>query len=371
MDNPIYAEKVPGRKLTSLRILEEQHFGSLLCHVLRQKEKPLFDHFLANASSAFKSPGAYDAFIYGKKTHRFLSCDVYLVDDFFDEQEVDLDVILILHPLLKRNSRNICDTPTVAQQTVTIKFGDGKGDGGGGKDSKKKDKDRGDRRSTRYPQPNWGAKSPTKRPKRPGDNTGTGGGSNKGPGTDSGSNNKGSGSGSGSNNKGSGSGSGSNENSASGSGSNKNSGSESGSNTNSGSGTGSNNGSGSGSGPNKGSSGSGSNKGGSNKGNRGKGGKGVRGGNKPRPGSGDNRGGSGNGNGGDSNKEDRDGRHVDHGGDAGNAQSFVDNNDKTVDNGDRVLVGGVVAPPSETNDTQTLLPTSPTGPENQVRNISV
>ena len=37
MDNPVRARKVPGSKLTTLRILEEQHFGSLTCHVLRSK----------------------------------------------------------------------------------------------------------------------------------------------------------------------------------------------------------------------------------------------------------------------------------------------------------------------------------------------
>ena len=42
------------------------------------KERPLFDHFLANSSTAFKSANAYDPYIYGKKTHRFLTCDVYL-----------------------------------------------------------------------------------------------------------------------------------------------------------------------------------------------------------------------------------------------------------------------------------------------------
>ena len=28
--------------------------------------------------TAFKSANAYDPYIYGKKTHRFLTCDVYL-----------------------------------------------------------------------------------------------------------------------------------------------------------------------------------------------------------------------------------------------------------------------------------------------------
>ena len=37
VDNPVRARKVPGSKLTTLRILEEQHFGSLTCHVLRSK----------------------------------------------------------------------------------------------------------------------------------------------------------------------------------------------------------------------------------------------------------------------------------------------------------------------------------------------
>ena len=46
------------------------------------KERPLFDHFLANSSTAFKSANAYDPYIYGKKTHRFLTCDVYLGQSF-------------------------------------------------------------------------------------------------------------------------------------------------------------------------------------------------------------------------------------------------------------------------------------------------
>ena len=79
MDNPVrVARKVAGAKVTTLRILEERHFGSLTCHVLRSKERPLFDHFLANSSTAFRSANAYDPYIYGKKTHRFLTCDVYL-----------------------------------------------------------------------------------------------------------------------------------------------------------------------------------------------------------------------------------------------------------------------------------------------------
>jgi hypothetical protein len=78
VDNPVFAKKMSGAKLTTLRILEETHFGSLTCHVLRSKEAPLFDHFIANSSTAFKSPNAYDPYIYGKKTHRTLTCDIFL-----------------------------------------------------------------------------------------------------------------------------------------------------------------------------------------------------------------------------------------------------------------------------------------------------
>ena len=96
MDNPVRARKIPNTKLTSLRILEEQHFGSLTCHVLRSRDRPVFDHFSANSSTAFESANAYDPYIYGKRTHRVIACDVYLVDEFFEESVVDLDVALIL-----------------------------------------------------------------------------------------------------------------------------------------------------------------------------------------------------------------------------------------------------------------------------------
>ena len=39
----------------------------------------MFDHFLANSTTAFVGKAnAYDPYIYGKKTGRVLTCDIYL-----------------------------------------------------------------------------------------------------------------------------------------------------------------------------------------------------------------------------------------------------------------------------------------------------
>ena len=66
------AQKVPNSHVTSLEIHEERFFGSLTCHVLRDRNNTIFDHFVANSSTAFDNADAYDPYIYGKKTHRVL-----------------------------------------------------------------------------------------------------------------------------------------------------------------------------------------------------------------------------------------------------------------------------------------------------------
>jgi hypothetical protein len=111
--------------VTSLHVLEERYFGSLTCHVLRSVDRPVFEHFVANASTVFRQPGAYDPYAYGRKTHRYFACDVYLLDAAFDEAFVDLDVALILQPVLARNGAGKCDAPLVARQTVRIDFDGG------------------------------------------------------------------------------------------------------------------------------------------------------------------------------------------------------------------------------------------------------
>ena len=138
--SPVYAGgKVRGSLLTSLEIRESVNLGSLTCHVLRDTSQvvqdiiesltrrpgyylvvfifqPLFDYFVANSSTRFGSPGTYDPYAYGKRTRRSQRCDVYLRDDpkasFFQQRsppDIDLEIVLILQPLLGRNGKNVCD----------------------------------------------------------------------------------------------------------------------------------------------------------------------------------------------------------------------------------------------------------------------
>ena len=71
-------------KLTTLQIREDQHFGSLTCHVLRDRDEPVFDHFEANSSSGtyFSSADTYDPYNFGKKTRRVYHCDIFLLVTF-------------------------------------------------------------------------------------------------------------------------------------------------------------------------------------------------------------------------------------------------------------------------------------------------
>ena len=97
----MYADKIPNSHLTTLRIVEEKYLGSLTCHVIKDPDEPLFEHFHANASTVFKSANVYEPFSFGKPTHRIITCDIYLKDDDFAEKEVDLEVALLLQPLLE------------------------------------------------------------------------------------------------------------------------------------------------------------------------------------------------------------------------------------------------------------------------------
>ena len=97
----MYAEKVSNSHLTTLRILEEKYLGSLTCHVIKDPDVPLFEHFHANASTVFRSANVYEPFSFGKPTHRFITCDIYLKDADFPEKEVDLEIALLLQPLLE------------------------------------------------------------------------------------------------------------------------------------------------------------------------------------------------------------------------------------------------------------------------------
>lgn len=81
----------------------------------------------------------------------------FQVTSDFSETVVDLEVVLILQPLLERSGNNICDVPVIARQTVSIKFERGGtgissgGDVGGGGSVG------GGTRSTKYPRPEWGS----------------------------------------------------------------------------------------------------------------------------------------------------------------------------------------------------------------------
>ena len=55
VENPVRARKVSDSLLTTLRIVEERHLGSLTCHVLRSKETDeVYEHFIANSSTVFR-----------------------------------------------------------------------------------------------------------------------------------------------------------------------------------------------------------------------------------------------------------------------------------------------------------------------------
>ena len=41
-----------------------------------------------------------------------------LQNNDFQENEVDLEVALILQPLLRRNGKNVCDVPVIARQVI-------------------------------------------------------------------------------------------------------------------------------------------------------------------------------------------------------------------------------------------------------------
>ena len=58
-----------------------------------------------------------------KKLQRFYNCDIYLTDANFEELVVDLEVVLILQPLIRRRPGiNNCDQPLITRQTVRIEF---------------------------------------------------------------------------------------------------------------------------------------------------------------------------------------------------------------------------------------------------------
>jgi hypothetical protein len=57
------------------------YFGSLTCHVLRDRDKPVFDHFEANSSggTVFSTADTYDPYSFGKRTKRVYHCDIFLL----------------------------------------------------------------------------------------------------------------------------------------------------------------------------------------------------------------------------------------------------------------------------------------------------
>ena len=72
---------------------------------------------------AFANAGTYDPYNFGKKLQRFYNCDIYLTDANFEELVVDLEVVLILQPLIRRRPGiNNCDQPLITRQTVRIEF---------------------------------------------------------------------------------------------------------------------------------------------------------------------------------------------------------------------------------------------------------
>ena len=64
----------------------------------------------------------YDPYAFGQKQKRFYNCDIYLTQDDFEETLVNLEVVLILQPLLRRQGINVCDVPLITRRTVRIEF---------------------------------------------------------------------------------------------------------------------------------------------------------------------------------------------------------------------------------------------------------
>ena len=121
LENPINVPKTANTKITTLQIREDQHLGSLTCHILRDTSNTLFDHFNATTKGlAFSNAGTYDPYSFGKKRNKFYNCDIYLRNSNFSDLVVDLEVVLILQPLLRRQSINVCDVPLITRQTVHI-----------------------------------------------------------------------------------------------------------------------------------------------------------------------------------------------------------------------------------------------------------
>ena len=45
---------------------------------------------------------------------------VFFQSNDFQDNEVDLEVALILQPLLRRNGKNVCDVPVIARQVKSF-----------------------------------------------------------------------------------------------------------------------------------------------------------------------------------------------------------------------------------------------------------
>ena len=104
-----------------LHYYSSQYFSKLL--VFRHASHPIFDKFNATTKGlAFSNAGTYDPYNFGKKLQRYYNCDIYLTDANFDELVVDLEVVLILQPLIRRRGGNSCDQPLITRQTVRIEF---------------------------------------------------------------------------------------------------------------------------------------------------------------------------------------------------------------------------------------------------------
>ena len=97
--------------------------GSLTCHVLRDTSKTIFNNFNATTSGLiFSSANTYDPYDFGRKRERLYNCDIFLTDANFDDLSVDLEVVLILQPLIRRRGGNRCDAPIITRTTVRIEF---------------------------------------------------------------------------------------------------------------------------------------------------------------------------------------------------------------------------------------------------------
>ena len=126
LENPIDVPKTANTKITTLQIQEQQYFGSLTCHVLRDTSNSIFNHFNATTRGlAFSNADTYDPYNFGKKREKFYNCDIYLTNSDFPDLAVDLEIVLILQPLLRRQSINVCDVPLITRQTVHIEFAEG------------------------------------------------------------------------------------------------------------------------------------------------------------------------------------------------------------------------------------------------------